>query len=260
MQEGFTPRGVEVDTGSLAAFDYRVGEEGNLIELARSGVEPLIHALFLLPSEQTDDGRLIDLPKPSTKMPREKPIPKDREPTKWEKYAKEKGIVKKRRDRLVLDQTTGEYMPRYGRNSIKSLQRDVVLPHKESLAEGDDPFSVKRREKKERITQEKKKELRNFGRAQKNKAKVAPLQSLDVAPRGPSGKRHIPMKNLKDGISVLQKSTASAGKFDKRARNEPKVIAKGKRRKFDPVAGKKGLDSEKERAQKVLNRVLLGNQ
>ncbi len=252
------PPGIDLDIGCLAAFDKRVGEPGSLIERARSGVEPLVHALFSLPSVQTDHGRLVDLPGATTPLPREKPIPKEREPTKWEKFAKEKGIVKKRRDRLVFDEQSGEYLPRYGRNSVKSLERDVVLPHKESLGEGEDPFSAKRKEKKLRIKNEKKKHLRNLGRAEKAKGKINPVLALDVAPRGASGKRHIPMASLKDGISVVQRSTASAGKFDKRVKNEPKVKQVGKRRKFEAVADKKTLVGEKERAKKVLDRVLMG--
>lgn len=249
--------GVEVDLGGLTAYDKRVGVEGSLIEVARSGVEPLVHAIFSAPSEYTDVGRLIELPKPTVAMPREKVIPKEREPTKWEKYAKEKGISKKRRSRLVFHEPTGEYLPRYGKNSAKALQRDVILPHKEA-DKGENPFLKKRREQRERVRFEQKKQRINLGRADKNKKKVNPLSSMDAQPRGPSGKRNIPLKNLKDGISVLQKSTASAGKFDKRVKNEPKVISKGKRRKFQPVADKKGIASERERAQKVLNRVLLG--
>lgn len=252
------PPGIDLDIGSLAAFDNRVGEPGTSIELARDGVEPLIHALFSLPVVQTDDGRLVDLPDATTHLPREKPIPKERAPTKWEKFAKEKGIVKKRRDRLVLDEATGEYVPRYGKGGIKSLQRDVVLPHKEGMADGEDPFAKKRKEKKERVKFEEKKQRRNLGRAEKARGKMNPVLAMDVAPRGASGRRHIPMEDLKQGISVLQRSTASAGKFDKRVKNEPKVKVVGKRRKFDAVADKKALVGEKQRAQKVLDRVLMG--
>lgn len=252
--------GLDVDLGALVAYDKRVGITGSDIELARSGLEPLVHAIFKLPSEMTDDGRLVKLPKPTTVYPREKPIPKQRQLTKWEQYAKEKGIQKKRRDRLVWDEQMQEFVPRYGKGSKNSLSRDIILPHKESLAEGDDPFSAKRREKKERIKNQDKKRLANLGRAAKAKSKINPLSSLDATNRGASGKRHIPMKELKDGISVLQKSTASAGKFDKKVKNEPKQVQKGKRRKFDSVNDKKGFGKERERAEAVLNRVLLGNQ
>ncbi len=251
--------GVEVDLGALIALDKRVGLQGSDIELARSGLEPLVHEIFKLPSEMTDDGRLVKLPKVTTLLPREKPIPKQRPLTKWEQYAKEKGISKKRRDRLVWDEQMGEYVPRYGKGSKNSLARDIILPHKESLAEGDDPFSAKRREKKERIKKEDKKRRANLGRASNAKARIQPLSALDATNRGASGKRHIPMKELKDGISVLQKSTASAGKFDKKVKNEPKQVQKGKRRKFDSVNDKKGFGKERERAEAVLNRVLLGN-
>ena len=38
-----------------------------------------------------------------SRLPREKPVPKPRPPTKWEKYAREKGINKRKKDKKVWD-------------------------------------------------------------------------------------------------------------------------------------------------------------
>lgn len=46
-------------------------------------------------------GRIAQLPPPSTPLPRAKPLPKPREPTKWEAFAQRKGIVKRKRGKEV---------------------------------------------------------------------------------------------------------------------------------------------------------------
>ena len=53
------------------------------------------------------------LPERKTKIPREKPIPKKVE-TKWEKYAKAKGIKKHKKERMVYDKEADEWRPRWG--------------------------------------------------------------------------------------------------------------------------------------------------
>jgi hypothetical protein len=44
-------------------------------------------------------GRVAFLPEPQTPVPREKPLPAQKEKTKWEKFAAEKGIVKRKKSR-----------------------------------------------------------------------------------------------------------------------------------------------------------------
>lgn len=253
------PPGYEIDLGNLAAFDKRVGLEGSLTELATQGVEPLVHAIFSLPVVDTDEAKLVELPKCSFRLPREKPIPKERALTKWEQFSKEKGIQKKRRDRLVLDEATGEYVPRYGKGSKNALDKDVILPHKQSMGDDYDPFAQKRKEKKQRIKENKKKNVTNLGRAAKSRgAQIQPMQALDVGRAGPSGKKYLPKKGLKDSLSVAQRSTASAGRFDKKVANEPKAKLQGRKKKFGTVTDGKALGKEKERSQKIAERILMG--
>jgi hypothetical protein len=54
------------------------------------------------------------LPPPSTVLPREKPVPKAPEATRWELFAKEKGIKKRKRERMVFDEEKKEWAPRWG--------------------------------------------------------------------------------------------------------------------------------------------------
>lgn len=56
----------------------------------------------------------VELPSPETPFPREKMLPKAKRETKWEKYAKEKGIKKRKRDNLVWDAEKKDWAPRFG--------------------------------------------------------------------------------------------------------------------------------------------------
>ena len=57
---------------------------------------------------------MANLPKPTTVLPREKPIPKPKPLTKWQKFAQKKGIVKKKRSKLVYDEDADEWRRRHG--------------------------------------------------------------------------------------------------------------------------------------------------
>ena len=76
--------------------------------------QALVERLFALPSQPVEGGRIAQLPSPSTPLPRAKPLPKPRAPTKWELFAQRKGIQKQKRSKLVLDEASGEWKPRYG--------------------------------------------------------------------------------------------------------------------------------------------------
>lgn len=45
---------------------------------------------------------------------REKPIPQPKKETRWEKFAKEKGITKKKKSRMMWDEASQEWKPRWG--------------------------------------------------------------------------------------------------------------------------------------------------
>jgi regulator of ribosome biosynthesis len=78
----------------------------------------MVNKLWELNTKRVDDTVVAELPKCKYLLPRSKPIPKPKPPTKWELYAKEKGIQKRKKEKLVWDETSKEWKPRYGYRSI----------------------------------------------------------------------------------------------------------------------------------------------
>lgn len=95
---------------------YRTNLEDYLTSTARDGVQSLVAALFALPTKASPDGPLALLPKPTTQLPRAKPLPKPKPPTKWEKFAAAKGIQHKVRDRKVFDEEKQDWVNRWGKD------------------------------------------------------------------------------------------------------------------------------------------------
>ncbi|KAF2769257.1 ribosomal biogenesis regulatory protein [Teratosphaeria nubilosa] len=92
-------------------------KEEVLASTAQQCAQGLINQLLTAcPIIKSTDGELqIKLPEPSTQLPREKPIPKEKEKTKWEKFAEKKGVKAKRKDgKLVYDEAKGDWVPKYG--------------------------------------------------------------------------------------------------------------------------------------------------
>lgn len=75
-----------------------------LKKLTRENTQLLINRIFTLPVHRVDDVVVAELPKPTYVVPRSKPAPKPTPLTKWQSYAKEKGIVKRKKSRLVWDE------------------------------------------------------------------------------------------------------------------------------------------------------------
>lgn len=65
----------------------------------------LINKIWELPVERVEDAIVAKLPKPKYILPRSRAIPKPKPLTKWQQYAKEKGIhTKKKRSKLNWDE------------------------------------------------------------------------------------------------------------------------------------------------------------
>lgn len=87
---------LEFDLGNLSAYDPSpleaedftpLNRSAKCLEVATAMTQALVSQLFALPSEAVQGGRLAQLPAPSTALPREKPIPKAKPVTKWQKFA-----------------------------------------------------------------------------------------------------------------------------------------------------------------------------
>jgi len=92
------------------------------------------------------------MPISKTVLPREKRCPKEEVKTRWEKFRDEKGLApRKRRGRLVYDPIQKDWVPRWGKGSIKKLaEGDNWLMHEKPkhVITRINPFDYARKEKK----------------------------------------------------------------------------------------------------------------
>ena len=54
------------------------------------------------------------LPDPTATIPRDKPLPQEKEQTRWEEFADQKGIKKRKRERMIYDESDGKWKPNWG--------------------------------------------------------------------------------------------------------------------------------------------------
>jgi regulator of ribosome biosynthesis len=111
----------------LCSFLFRENLESYLYALARDGTQALLSALFSLPTKPSPDGPLGILPLPKTLLPRSKPLPKPKPPTKWEKFAARKGIQHKKRDAKTWDEEKQEWVRRWGKGGKNRELEDQWL-------------------------------------------------------------------------------------------------------------------------------------
>lgn len=208
---------LEYDLGALAAFDpspideaaFKAAPERWLADAARDGTQLLFNRLWAALDGQEGSKAAIALPAPTTALPREKPLPKPPAPTRWEKFAKEKGIVKKKRERMIYDELQQKWMPRYGYKRHNAEEADWVLPAKASDKPGSDPFEQQAQLKTEQRGRQRFNEERNR-RAAKRTGGGAPAPA--AAPVGvPELRGAMPTKQerLKQSDGALVRTRAA---------------------------------------------------
>lgn len=251
---------LEYDLGNLLALDRNPPaaaalrgagprREALLRALARDNTQLLVSRLWELPAERAGGagGPLVaQLPEPKFPLPREKPPPRPRPPTRWEQFARLKGIRRKRKASLVWDEQAKEWRRRWG------YRRAGGDPSRAWLAEvpaGADPeedqFARLRREKRERVARNELNRLRNLARAHRARS-AAP-----AAPLHPTG--HQDRDELRRVARVARVSTASLGRFQPRLPKEPAeppARGAGKKRRFQPLLG--DLAGERSRQLELL--------
>ncbi|KAJ2749332.1 Rhodanese- sulfurtransferase [Coemansia nantahalensis] len=244
---------VDHDLGSLAGFDINMlndaalqtdtdAREAYLQSLSREGTQLLVNELFSLPTVVDDDSVYAALPKRTTVLPREKPVPKEKEMTRWEKFAKIKGIQKRKRGAMVFDEAQGEWRPRFGFKGVNNDgQQPWLLEVPQNADQYQDQYQVRREEKKERIAKNMRRQQRN---TEESAAKDVGLSPYKMRKR-----------DLQSALVLSKGSTASMGRFDAEIKGEPRV--KGLRKKRSPLVGAAG--AEKSKSMDILNRVAKGD-
>lgn len=239
--------GVELDLGSLSCADVRpiLQDEKNsdLEQRSRCAVEFLVHGLFSLPELDSGQKNIRELPEPFAVVPRAKPIPKEKPLTKWEKFAKVRGIRKRKRDKFAWDETRGEFRPIHGYRSINDERDKVIMPHDPSLKPGESPFDRIKEGKRNRIAKNLKNQERNRRYLSKDEVSMYPK------------KEDKKTKDLEKFAKVAAVSTSSLGK-----RGDRNKTSKGKQKLSSvKVPKKKNIiprGSEREETVHAVNHVL----
>lgn len=239
---------LDFDVGNLLAYDKNGIESRDfkqqkkddfLRRLARDNTQLLINEIWKLPAERVEEAIVAKLPDPTTPLPREKPPPKPKPPTKWEQFAKLKGIQKKKKTNLVWDENAKEWRRRWGYKRANDATKDWMVEVPETADPNEDQFAKRINAKKERVAKNEFNRLRNIARAQKVK-----VPGVGLVPTAQQSK-----DELTRAVSVAKTSTASAGRFQDRLPKE-KPPKTGKKRKFEPLIG--DFSNEKQKQLELL--------
>lgn len=97
-----------------------------LKDLTRDNTQLIINKLWKLETKRVDETVVAQLPPEQYFLPRSRPVPKAKAPTKWETYAKLKGIKKTKREKLVWDEGGQQWKPRFGFRGINQNNDWVI--------------------------------------------------------------------------------------------------------------------------------------
>lgn len=238
-------RDIDVDAGHLMATDFynnlKNENESEILKLTKENGQILINELFNLNRSIVDGIVFINLPEPIYQLPRSKPIPKPKPLTKWQKFAKEKGIKKKKKPKLIWDEESQKWIPRFGYKKNKAEKEKTWV---REIPQNADPNEIlSKNKKKEKIAKNEYRRLLNIKRAH--------LITDD----------NQSSKTLATSLAVAKASTSSLGKSQKKLPNEKEtpgiseIIPGHKRkRKPEPMAASKEKRIYLSVADDILNK------
>jgi regulator of ribosome biosynthesis len=153
--------------------------EAHLTSVARDGAQVLINQLLTTCAiSSTPQGVLLALPPQQTPLPREKPVPAPKAETKWEAFAKRRGIKPKTREQrrnLQYNEATGEFERRWGyKGANKGGLQDAPIIEVNAAKEvqrkeGTSVRGDKRREIREKVKRNERRMRKNLRNAEGRK-------------------------------------------------------------------------------------------
>ncbi|KYQ89694.1 ribosome biogenesis regulatory protein [Tieghemostelium lacteum] len=251
---------LQYDLGNLTAFDYssinkaeyKENPQEYLLKFSRDNVQLLVSRLFQCPLKVIDEGTLAILPKCITPIPRERQLPTDKPKTRWEAFAKLKGIKKKtksQKNALEFDEQKEEYVNKYGKSrSQKEKEENWAVTAGPQDKVGEDPFTKMDEEKNDRVQRQKNREQRNYDDS-------AIRKSVNLGKPMVFSKDNRPQikSDLNHQFDVAKISTASVGKFDKQLTEESAKPKRGNKRLQN--LGDGNVQKESENNIKMLDRI-----
>jgi len=249
------------DLRHLAAFDIApLNAKTNFLAYTRDSVQLLMNKVYALPTKQIEEGNVVILPDQEVfRLPRYRPIPKTAPKTRWTKFMEDRNMKKRKRSRLVFDEVSGDWKPRWGYKSVKKEgDKANNWAHEVKAGENpfDNPFEKQNAEKKLLVARQKMREVRNKVEALGGKMKAAApnLVGADGGPRN-RGNTGRGKDGLKEAVKRAQTSSGSFGKFDRIAPGEATNLQSKKRKGI----GAQSASQEKERYLKQVSRVFNGD-
>lgn len=169
---------ISFDAGILSVFNSNPSSDP--VQDSKQNFMLLFHELLKIKQKaeadfnaQPEENQIYDfqaskydltLPEKVTVFPRHKKIPNIlKTKTRWEAFAASKGIQKKRRSRMVYDETKEDWVPRWGARSIKKNKEkeNWAIELKPEQGNDADPFREKGLNKELKKEQEKLKQMKN---------------------------------------------------------------------------------------------------
>ncbi|XP_046919583.2 ribosome biogenesis regulatory protein homolog [Dermatophagoides farinae] len=250
------------DLAHLAAFDPNILDlqslksekrEEYIKSLTRDNTQLVLNQIWNLETKRVDNVITAVLPKQAVyNLPRTKPIPKPKPPTKWELFARSKGITKKKKERMVWDEVTKQWRPRFGYRSIaqQKQENEWMIEVPDQANPNEDYFAKRSEERNERVAKNELQRLRNISR----NLKLRLPGTSGILPNLDSNNKTDQLINAKN---LTQKSNASMGKFFKIDSPKESTSRKttGEKRKFESNF-KSDLQDEKQKNIELMNKVL----
>ncbi|XP_044253239.1 ribosome biogenesis regulatory protein homolog [Tribolium madens] len=249
---------VSIDLGALLVEDLnpldsralRSSTNDFLLNLTRDNTQLLFNQIWELPTERIDEAIVAKFPKQKFSLPRSKPVPKPRSLTKWEQFAKAKGIVKKKKSKFSWDEQLQKWIPLYGfKRSAALREKNWLIEVPQNANPMEDQFAKKTEAKSEKVAKNELQRLRNIAKAKNVKIPRFGLTNPDVSSS----------KDLQAAVTVAKSSTASLGKFQEKLPKEKEArgvaaITPGatRKRKLPPISG----PSEKTQNLNIVDEVL----
>ncbi|KPJ08297.1 Ribosome biogenesis regulatory protein-like [Papilio machaon] len=220
---------VEFDVGTLLASDtndldlkviQRDNERDKYLEaLTRDNTQLLLNKVWELPTERIDEAIVVRLPVPKTLLPRSKPVPKPKPLTKWQEFAKAKGITKKKKDKAQWDEQLQKWVPLFGfKKAAAEKEKNWLIEVPQNADPMTDMYEKKASEKSEKVAKNELQRLKNIARARKVKI---PRVGIPVTSDKASATQ------LATAAVVAKASTASLGKFQDKLPKEKEARGKG---------------------------------
>ncbi|KAK4290386.1 hypothetical protein Pmani_036702 [Petrolisthes manimaculis] len=237
---------VVTDNNTLVQDTLRNSDECGeyLRSLARDSIQTLITKVWDLPTERIDNAVYVTLPKPSISIPREKKVPVEKPLTKWEQYAKDKGITKRKKEKKVWDEVLKQWVPRYGFRKVQAdKEKNWVRVVPENADPYEDQYAKVAEMKKENVAKNEFQRLRNIARNSKVK-----LPSVGV-----TGNEFARPKDLLRAAQHAKHATASLGKFQPGLKGEKPSKGRGNKRKSE--GSTMDIQQEKKRNIDIFDKI-----